>query len=77
MSKAIRNSRGSKIDMQKCVANAGNNRFNLVLIASARAREINRQNSTSSNTAHQNPVVTALDEIQSGLIGTEYLQKIK
>jgi DNA-directed RNA polymerase omega subunit len=77
MSKVIRKSRGTEIDMQKCVQNVGDNRFNLVLIASQRAREISRQNSSSSEFRHQNPVVTALEDIQSGKVGTEYLQKIK
>jgi|LauGreDrversion4_2_1035121.scaffolds.fasta_scaffold472928_1 DNA-directed RNA polymerase omega subunit len=77
MSKVIRKSRGTAIDIQKCVKNVGSNRFNLVLIASARAREISRENSTSEKFSHQNPVVTALEEIQSGDVGTEYLQRIK
>ena len=77
MTKVIRNSRGTGLDMQKCVENAGSNRFNLVLIASTRAREILRNSISSRDAQYTNPVVTALEEVQSGKIGPEYLQKIK
>ena len=77
MTKVIRNSRGTELDMQKCVENAGSNRFNLVLIASTRAREILRNSISSRDAQYTNPVVTALEEVQSGKIGPEYLQKIK
>jgi DNA-directed RNA polymerase omega subunit len=76
MSKVIRNSRGTGIDMQKCVQQAGNNRFNLVLLASARAREINLNNNSTKNTK-ENATVSALLEVQSGAVGLEYMKKIK
>ena len=71
-------SRGSQIDTQKCVEQVGN-KFDLVLIAAVRAREIKRQHKENPNAAfgqvHTN--VTALLEIQEGKIGREYLKKVK
>jgi DNA-directed RNA polymerase omega subunit len=40
-------SRGPSIDTEKCVENVGGNRFDLVLIATERAREIKRQHQES------------------------------
>jgi len=59
------------------------NKFDLVLIASARARELKRgyiakvaggyvQNVRGTN----GPIVTALREIEEGHVGREYLKKI-
>ena len=59
-------SRGTTIDTEKCVANSDGNRFNLVLIASARAREIRRQHASSDKREHVHSIVTALQEIQEG-----------
>ena len=70
-------SRGSSIDAEKCVKNAGGNKFNLILIAAARARELSRQHKASESTVQVNAPVTALLEVQSGEIGQEYLKRIK
>jgi DNA-directed RNA polymerase omega subunit len=70
-------SRGPSLNLDKCVENAGGNRFNLVLIATARAREIRRQHSTSDKREHVHSTVTALLEIQEGKIGREYLKRVK
>jgi len=69
-------SRGPTIDTEKCVDQIGN-RFNMVLIAAARAREIKRQNRESDAREHVHSNITALLEIQSGKIGLDYLKKIK
>jgi len=63
------------IDTDKCVEFAGN-RFDLILIASARVRELRRGHAkqvpgTNSHT------ITALKEIEAGLIGREYLKKVR
>jgi DNA-directed RNA polymerase omega subunit len=55
----------------------GNNRFNLVLIAAHRAREIKRQQSESIKREHLYSNVTALLEIQEGKIGAEYIKRIR
>jgi DNA-directed RNA polymerase omega subunit len=73
----VPDSRGTLIDTENCVENVGANRFNLVLIAAARAREIRRQNKDSESREHVFANVTALLEIQEGKVGEEYLKKVK
>ena len=71
-------SRGPGVDTEVCTVNAGGNRFNLVLIASERAREIRRQNKDSDKREHVHSIVTALQEIQQGTIEPrKYLNKVK
>jgi len=71
-------SRGTEIDMEKCVEQVGGNRFNLVLIASERARVIRRQNKESVSREHVYSIVTALDDIQNGTVDpTTYLARVK
>jgi DNA-directed RNA polymerase omega subunit len=71
-------SRGTEIDTEVCVDNAGGNRFDLVLIASARAREIRRQHSSSDKREHVHAIITALEDIQRGEIEPrKYLSKVK
>lgn len=71
-------SRGPGIDTEQCVANVGN-KFDLVLIAAARARELKRQNRENPNAtfAQVHTTVTALLDIQEGRVGREYLKKVK
>jgi DNA-directed RNA polymerase omega subunit len=71
-------SRGPSIDMEKCVEAAGGNRFNLVLIASARTREIRRQHAHSEKREHVHAIITALAEIEAGGVESiKYLNKVK
>jgi len=52
------------------------NRYDLVLIASARVREL--ANGHKSKIVTNNArVVTALIEIEEGLVGREYLKKVR
>ena len=51
------------------------NRYDLVLIASARARELKRGHAPKV-LCNNAPAVTALREIEEGLIGREYLKKV-
>lgn len=69
-------SRGPDIDTDKCVDNIGGNRFNLVIIAAARAREIKRQHTDSNKREHVHSILTALTDIQCGKIGPEYIKRI-
>jgi len=69
--------RGASIDTEKCVAESGGNRFNLVIMASQRAREIKQRNQHSMKEEHLHGVVTALLEIQEGKVDREYYKKIK
>lgn len=74
---ALSLSRGPGIDTEKCVRNVAGNRFDLVLIAAARARELARQHKASESPVQMNAPVSALLDIQSGKIGREYLKKVR
>ena len=71
MSYSVSLSRGTTIDTEKCVENIGN-RFDMVLVAAARAREIRRKNRASERREHVFAEVTSLLEIQQGKIGQGY-----
>jgi DNA-directed RNA polymerase omega subunit len=63
------------IDTDKCVEAVGN-RFDLVLIASVRVRELRRGHAkqvSGTNSA----TITALQEIEAGHIGREYLRRVR
>lgn len=62
------------IDVNNC-ANKIGNRFNLILIAGLRAREIKRGHAKLVK-ENNSPIVTALREIEKGLVGPEYIKKI-
>ena len=67
-------SRGPQIDTELCVKNAGSNRFDTVILASERLRELRRQNQ------HSDKYITAVDallDLQEGKIDpVEYFAKI-
>jgi DNA-directed RNA polymerase omega subunit len=69
-------SRGPEIDTEKCVENVGGNRFDLVLIASARARELSRRHKAAELQTQMNAPVAALLDVQAGTVGREYLKKV-
>lgn len=50
-------------------------KYDLVLIASRRVRELNRGDSPLIDDPHRSPIVTALREIEQGKVGREYLVK--
>ncbi len=70
-------SRGPNLDTDLCVKNFGDNRFNMVIGASLRAKEIKRNNKESERFEHTHPVMTALMEIQEGKVGPEILDKLR
>jgi DNA-directed RNA polymerase subunit omega len=63
------------VDTDKCVENIGN-RFNLVLAASIRARELKRGH-RKFVTGTDGHTITALKEIEEGHVGIELLRKIR
>jgi DNA-directed RNA polymerase subunit omega len=65
----------SRYTSQNAVEMIGN-RYDLVLIASIRARELKRGYKPLIDTVNK-PIVTALNEIEQGKIGIDYLKKIK
>ena len=69
-------SRGPSIDTEKCVAQVGGNRFNLVLIASIRAKELSRRHRKAELTTPLHSPVSALLDIQEGKVGPEYLRRV-
>jgi DNA-directed RNA polymerase omega subunit len=68
-------SRSSLVDTDKCVEAIGN-RFDLVLVASARSREISRRNKASNQLQHRHPNISALLDVQEDRVGREYLKKV-
>ncbi len=65
----------ARITSEDAVAQVGN-RFDLVLIASMRARELKRGDMPKINSKSGN-LITALKEIEQGKIGREYLEKLQ
>ena len=63
------------VDTDQCVENIGN-RFNLVLAASIRVRELAR-GSRKLVDGNDGNVITALKEIEQGKIDREILRKIR
>ena len=59
-------SRGPELDIDKTVEMSGGNRFDLIIEAAARARQIRRQNQSSDRFEHTHPCMTALLEFQEG-----------
>lgn len=74
---ALKLSRGTEIDTELCVKNVGGNKYNLVLIAAARARELTRQHKNGDRREHHYPILTALLDIQDGKVGEEYLKRVR
>ena len=70
-------SRGPSVDLEQCVQNAGGNRFDLVIMAAARARELGRQHRHQERSEQLNAPVSALLEFQTGKLDHEYIKRIK
>jgi DNA-directed RNA polymerase subunit K/omega len=70
-------SRVGQLDNDKIIEMSGGNRFNLVIMASARSREIRRQNKDSQKFEHLHSNVSALLDFQSGALDATYMKKIK
>ena len=70
-------SRTYLLDNDLCVANVGNSRYDLVLIAAQRSKEIRRANKESNKFEHVHSNITALLEVQSGKVGREYLKRVR
>jgi hypothetical protein len=69
-------SRGPEIDMEKCVAQAGGGRYDMVLIGAQRLRELKRIH--REDNSRYVTCVDALHEIQAGQVGlADYLAKVK
>lgn len=62
------------IDINTCAEKIGN-RFNLILIAGIRARELKKGHAKKVK-ENNSPIITALREIENGHIGTDYIKKV-
>ena len=68
-------SRTHELDNEICVSQAGNNRYDLILIGAARLRELRKQSRDSNNMP---TCIDALKDIQAGSIDpVQYLNKVK
>jgi len=54
-----------------------NNRFMLIVVASARVREIASKNKHSTRFEHRNPVITTLKEVEEGKLDITGIKNIK
>ena len=63
------------VDTDKCVENIGN-RFDLVLVASQRVREL-KKGYKKLTAGQDGSIISALKEIEEGHIGRDLLKKIK
>lgn len=52
------------------------NKYDMILIAAARARELKKGHYSKLGEKNK-PIVTAIREIEQGIIGREYLRKVK
>lgn len=52
------------------------NKYEMILIAAVRARELKRGHARKVSKENK-PIVTALREIEEGMVGREYLKKVK
>lgn len=72
---SIKPTRSSDVDVEKCVRKGNGNKFDLIIAAAQRLREL------KSRAREQNGVATAVDpllEVQSGNLNIkEYLLKVK
>ena len=65
----------ARISSEKAALAVGN-RYDLILIASARIRELHKGHKPKLETKHGKSL-TALTEIEEGLVGREYLKKVR
>ena len=63
------------VDTDRCVENIGN-RFDLVLVAAQRAREL-KKGSRKLTSGSDGNIISALKEIEEGHVGRNLLRKIK
>lgn len=81
MSKKVVNS-VERYNIDNCLKPFGNNRYQMILASATRAREIANKRTFAEKhgdkTKYANkPTVEALVEIDQGLFGVEYLDKLK
>jgi hypothetical protein len=75
--KTIIQSRGTQLDLNRCVIELGWNRFEIVLAGAARAKELHEKLRQDGGDIYENRsgVVTGLLEMQKQEWGREYVRK--
>ena len=73
---------GTEIDVDKALENIGGNRFEMILIAATRAREIEStrriaQNNNSGLKFRNRTISAALQEVEEGKVGRDYLNRVR
>ena len=73
---------GTEIEVDRALVNVGGNRFEMILIAATRAREIEStrriaQNADSTVKYRNRTVSAALQELEEGKIGRDYLDRLR
>ena len=69
-------SRTPEVDIEKCVKLIGDRNL-MVVIASSRAKELQRAAKYRGDQVYRSATVDALLDIQTGVIDIEYIRKIK
>jgi len=69
-------SRTPEVDIEKCVELIGDRNL-MIVIAAARAKELQRAAKYREDQVYRSATVDALLDIQSGVIDIEYLRKMK
>ena len=69
-------SRTPEVDIDKCVSLIGDRNL-MVVIASARARELQQAARHREDQVYRSATVDALLDIQNGVIDVEYIRKMK
>jgi len=69
-------SRTPQVDIEKCVELIGD-RSLMVVIAAARARELQRAARYREDQVYRSATIDALLDIQNGVIGIDYVRKMK
>ena len=64
----------ARISSEKAVNQIGN-RYDLILVAAQRVRELRKGHRPKLDTKH-GPVLTALTEIEEGHVGRDYLKRL-
>lgn len=65
----------ARISSEQAVNQVGN-RYDLILIAAQRVRELRKGHRPKLTTKH-GPMLTALTEIEEGLVGREHLKRVR
>lgn len=61
-------SRGSEIDIEKCIKISGGNRYDMILTATHQARTLYKRTADRAELQHSDALISALLAIQNGTV---------